>query len=50
MVAASTNSPDCYKRLPEVVAEHGDTIRALHTLTALGVAMAGANDFDSYKD
>lgn len=43
-------SPDCYKRLPEVLAEHGDSIRVLHTLTPLGVAMAGANEFDPYKD
>jgi tRNA-splicing ligase RtcB len=43
-------SPDCYKRLPEVLAAHGDTIRVLHTLTPLGVAMAGANEFDPYKD
>jgi len=43
-------SPHCYKRLPEVLAAHGDTIRILHTLTPLGVAMAGANEFDPYKD
>jgi tRNA-splicing ligase RtcB (3'-phosphate/5'-hydroxy nucleic acid ligase) len=41
---------DCYKRLPAVLAAHGDTIRVLHTLTPLGVAMAGANEFDPYKD
>jgi tRNA-splicing ligase RtcB (3'-phosphate/5'-hydroxy nucleic acid ligase) len=43
-------SPHCYKRLPEVLAAHGDTIRVLHTLIPLGVAMAGANEFDPYKD
>jgi len=43
-------SPHCYKRLPEVLAAHADTIRILHTLTPLGVAMAGANEFDPYKD
>jgi tRNA-splicing ligase RtcB len=43
-------SPHCYKRLPEVLAAHGNTIRVLHTLTPLGVAMAGANEFDPYKD
>jgi tRNA-splicing ligase RtcB len=43
-------SPDCYKRLPEVLAAHGDTVRIVHTLTPLGVAMAGANEFDPYKD
>jgi tRNA-splicing ligase RtcB len=43
-------SPDCYKRLPEVLAAHGETIRVLHTLKPVGVAMAGANEFDPYKD
>jgi tRNA-splicing ligase RtcB (3'-phosphate/5'-hydroxy nucleic acid ligase) len=43
-------SPDCYKRLGEVLAEHGDSIRILHTLTPVGVAMAGAHEFDPYKD
>jgi len=43
-------SPDCYKRLPEVLAEHGKSIRILYTLTPVGVAMAGANEFDPYKD
>jgi tRNA-splicing ligase RtcB len=35
--------------LPEVLAEHGKSIRILHTLTPVGVAMAGANEFDPYK-
>ncbi|SDF58878.1 RtcB family protein [Terriglobus roseus] len=43
-------SPHCYKRLPEVLAEQGETVRVLHTLTPVGVAMAGANEFDPYKD
>src|SRR5712692_3523287 len=43
-------SPDCYTRLPEVLAEHSDSIRILHTLKPLGVAMAGANEFDPFKD
>jgi tRNA-splicing ligase RtcB len=43
-------SPDCYKRLTDVLAEHGDSIRILHILTPMGVAMAGANEFDPYKD
>jgi tRNA-splicing ligase RtcB len=43
-------SPDCYKRLPEVLAAHRGTIRILHTLTPVGVTMAGANEFDPYKD
>jgi tRNA-splicing ligase RtcB len=43
-------SPHCYKRLHDVLAAQGDTIRILHTLTPLGVAMAGADEFDPYKD
>jgi PAS domain S-box-containing protein len=40
----------CYKRLPEVLAEHEGMIRVLHTLRPIGVAMAGAGEFDPYKD
>ncbi len=43
-------SPHCYKRLGEVIAAQGKTIRVLHTLTPVGVAMAGADEFDPYKD
>jgi tRNA-splicing ligase RtcB (3'-phosphate/5'-hydroxy nucleic acid ligase) len=48
--AGLDESPHCYKRLPDVLAEHADTIRILHTLRPVGVAMAGANEFDPYKD
>lgn len=48
--AGLDESPDCYKRLPEVLAEHGKSIRILHALTPVGVAMAGASEFDPYKD
>jgi tRNA-splicing ligase RtcB len=48
--AGLDESPDCYKRLSDVLAEHGNSIRILHTLTPVGVAMAGANEFDPYKD
>ena len=48
--AGLDESPDCYKRLSEVLAEHGQTIRVLHTLTPVGVAMAGADEYDPYKD
>lgn len=43
-------SPHCYKRLPEVLAAHSGTVRILHILTPLGVAMAGHGEFDPYKD
>ena len=43
-------APEVYKRLPEVLAAHGDSIRVKHTLTPLGVAMAGGDVIDPYKD
>jgi tRNA-splicing ligase RtcB len=46
--AGLDESPHCYKRLPEVLAEHEGTIRILHTLHPLGVS--GADVFDPYKD
>lgn len=48
--AGVDESPHCYKRLTDVLAAHEGTIEVLHTLTPLGVAMAGANEFDPYKD
>jgi len=47
---AADEAPDAYKRLDEVLADHGDTIRVLHRLEPIGVAMAGADTFDPYKD
>lgn len=43
-------APACYKRLPEVLAHHEGTIEILHHLRPIGVAMAGANEVDPYKD
>ncbi len=48
--AGTDESPHCYKRLPAVLRHHGDTVRILHTLKPLGVAMAGENEFDPYRD
>ena len=48
--AGLDESPDCYKRLGDVLGEHHDSIKILHTLTPVGVAMAGADEFDPYKD
>ncbi len=48
--AGCDESPHCYKRLPDVLSQHENTIRILHTLTPVGVAMAGENEFDPYKD
>ena len=43
-------SPHVYRRLPEVLAAQGSTVQVLHTLRPLIVIMAGANEFDPYKD
>lgn len=47
---AADEAPGAYKRLDEVLAVHGDTIRVLHRLTPIGVAMAGEGTYDAYKD
>jgi tRNA-splicing ligase RtcB (3'-phosphate/5'-hydroxy nucleic acid ligase) len=43
-------SPMAYRRLPDVIAEHAGTIKVLHTLRPFAVAMAGAGEFDPFKD
>ena len=43
-------SPHVYRRLPDVLVAHGGTIEVLHRLRPLVVVMAGANEFDPYKD
>jgi tRNA-splicing ligase RtcB len=48
--AGTDESPHCYKRLPEVLAYHEGTVRIVHTLRPLGVAMAGPDESDPYKD
>lgn len=48
--AGVDESPHCYKRLSEVLEAQGDTIRIVNVLTPVGVAMAGADIFDPYKD
>ena len=48
--AGTDESPHCYKRLPEVLGFHSSTVRILHTLKPIGVAMAGEHEFDPYKD
>jgi tRNA-splicing ligase RtcB len=48
--AGTDESPHCYKRLPEVLEFHEPTIEVLHTLRPIGVAMAGADEFDPFKD
>lgn len=43
-------APQAYRRLPDVLAAQGKTVKVLHTLTPLIVVMAGENEFDPYKD
>ena len=43
-------APHAYRRLPDVLSAQGETVRVLHTLKPLVVVMAGANEFDPYKD
>jgi tRNA-splicing ligase RtcB len=43
-------APAVYKRLEEVLGHHAGSIRVLHTLRPLGVAMAGIEVHDPYKD
>jgi tRNA-splicing ligase RtcB len=43
-------APEVYKRLPDVLSAHEGTVRVKHTLRPLGVAMAGRDVQDPYKD
>lgn len=46
----SDEAPEVYKRLDDVLHHHEGTVRILHRLKPLGVAMAGSDVFDPYKD
>lgn len=48
--ADTDEAPQAYKRLKEVVATHGNTVKIVHTLTPLGVAMASPEIRDNYRD
>ena len=43
-------SPMAYRRLPDVLAHHADTVKVLHRLRPFAVAMAGAGEFDPWRD
>jgi tRNA-splicing ligase RtcB len=43
-------SPMAYRRLPDVLACHRESVRMLHTLRPFAVVMAGAGEFDPFKD
>ncbi len=48
--AGTDESPHVYRRLNDVLARHAGSIRVLHTLRPLGVAMAPEDTVDPYKD
>jgi tRNA-splicing ligase RtcB len=48
--AGVDESPHCYKRLPDVLREHAETVEIVHRLKPIGVAMAGPEIFDPFKD
>lgn len=43
-------SPHCYKRLTDVLEAHEGTLKIICKLRPIGVAMAGCNEIDPYKD
>ncbi len=43
-------SPMAYRRLPDVLAYHAASVKVLHTLKPVAVVMAGAGEFDPFKD
>ena len=43
-------APQAYKRIDEVLGYHLDTVRVVHTLRPIGVAMAGRSTVDPWKD
>ncbi|WP_374058350.1 RtcB family protein [Bacillus aquiflavi] len=48
--AGTDESPFVYRKLQEVIDAHKETLDVLHVLKPVGVCMAGANEFDPYKD
>lgn len=43
-------APQAYRRLKDVLKQHDGTIRILHELRPIGVAMAGEDVYDPFKD
>lgn len=48
--AGTDESPFVYRKLQDVLDAHNDTIKIMHVLKPIGVCMAGADEFDPYKD
>jgi len=43
-------SPMAYRRLPEVLSHHSESVRVVHTLQPFVVVMAGSDTYDPFKD
>jgi tRNA-splicing ligase RtcB len=43
-------APEVYKNLDEVLNYHQNSLKILHRLKPIGVAMAGEDVYDPYKD
>jgi tRNA-splicing ligase RtcB len=48
--SGADEAPQCYKNLEDVLNYMGNTIKILHRLHPIGVAMAGSDVYDPYKD
>ncbi|TXK76732.1 RtcB family protein [Paenibacillus sp. N3.4] len=48
--AGTDESPFVYRKLQDVLNAHSETVEILHVLKPIGVCMAGADEFDPYKD
>lgn len=48
--AGTDESPFVYRKLQDVLEAHAETIEVMHVLKPIGVCMAGADEFDPYKD
>ncbi|MDT3697360.1 MAG: RtcB family protein [Ignavibacterium sp.] len=48
--SGADEAPECYKKLDEVISYMGNTIKIIFRLHPIGVAMAGSDVYDPYKD
>lgn len=48
--AGADEAPMVYRKLQNVLDAHSETLEILHVLRPIGVAMAGENELDPYKD
>ena len=48
--SGADEAPECYKKLDDVISYMGNTIKVIYRLHPIGVAMAGLDVFDPYKD